>query len=174
MDSPYLQFLGPILKVLATGPKEESVWTFTYPQYLLELKAALSELEVNETIVPYQTRHSGPSIDIARRYRSVPEAQRRGQWASVKSVQRYEKGARLGESWELLPASVRGLLEACEAALGDILLGRPHGVALPWRGTSKGATSSTSTRAPEVLLERRSSRGATLMRTTAPTGPRRT
>ena len=38
----------------------------------------------------------------------------------------------------MLPAPVRRLLEACEAALEDTLLGRPHGVALPWRGTSKG------------------------------------
>ena len=174
MDSPYLQFLGPVLKVLASGPKQELAWTFTYPQYLLEFKVALSELGVTEVIVPYQTRHSGPSIDIARRYRTVSEAQRRGQWATVKSVQRYEKGARLGESWELLPAAVRRLLEACEAALEDILLGRPHVVTLPWPATSKADTSSTSTRAPEALLARLSSKVAMPTRTTAPTAPRRT
>ena len=92
----------------------------------------------------------------------------------MKSVQRHEKGARLGESWELLPTAVRQLLEACEAALEDILLGRPHGVTLPWPATSKASTSSTSTRAQEALLERRSSRVATRMRTIESTGPLRT
>eukprot|EP00959_Pyramimonas_sp_CCMP1952_P255406 5334674-Pyramimonas_sp.AAC.1 len=93
MGTPYLQCLGPILKVLASGPRGEVVWTFTYLQYLQEFKASLAELGITEVIVPCQTRRSGPSIDIARRYRTVSEAQRRGQWASAKSAQRCEKGA---------------------------------------------------------------------------------
>ena len=104
----------------------------------------------------------------------LSEVQKRGHWATVRSLQRYEKAARLGESWDLLPSSLQAVLEACEAALEDILLGRPHVVTLPWPDTSKAGTSSTSTRAPEVLLERRSSRVATLTRTIAPTAPKRT
>ncbi|CAK0903019.1 unnamed protein product [Prorocentrum cordatum] len=166
--------LGAHLRALASGPSEGAVWTFTCPQYLQEFKVSLVELGTTKVIVPCQTRHSGPSIDIARRYRTVSEARRRGQWASVKSAQRCAKGARLGQSWELLPASLRRLLEACEGALEDILLGRPHGVALPWRGTSEVAASSTSTQAPEVTRGQRSSRVATLTRTIEPVGPRRT
>ncbi|CAK0811878.1 unnamed protein product [Prorocentrum cordatum] len=63
--------------LVSSGAREESVWTFTYPQYLMEFKAALAELEISETIGPYQTMHSGPSIDIARRYRTASEAARR-------------------------------------------------------------------------------------------------
>ncbi|CAK0858685.1 unnamed protein product, partial [Prorocentrum cordatum] len=104
LDSPCLQFLGPILRALADGPREESVWAFAHPQCPMDFKAALAELEIGETIAPHQTRRSGSSIDIARPYRAVSEAQRRGQWASVKSAQRCEKDARLGARWEQLSA----------------------------------------------------------------------
>ncbi|CAK0820606.1 unnamed protein product, partial [Prorocentrum cordatum] len=71
IDSPHLQLLGPTPRVLASGPREGSVWTFTHPQYLMEFTAALAGLEISEATVPRQTRHSGPSIDIARRYRNA-------------------------------------------------------------------------------------------------------
>ena len=106
------------------------VWHFQYPAYLSEFKAAVKELGSTEYVIPYQSRHSGPSIDVARRLRTLAEVQRRGQWKAQKSVLRYEKEARLTESWNLLPLHIRVLLEACETHLEDVLYNRRHGLAL--------------------------------------------
>ena len=46
---------------------------------------------------PYQTRHSGPSIDRAKKLRTLHEVQKRGNWRSTTSVLRYEKAGRLSK-----------------------------------------------------------------------------
>ena len=40
---------------------------------------------------PHSVRHSGPAHDVGGGYRTLWQAQRRGRWASEKSVQRYAK-----------------------------------------------------------------------------------
>ena len=148
LDSVWLRFLDPVYKVLNTGDPEEVIWTFQYPAYLKMFKLCLQDLGVQHVVIPYQTRHSGPSIDVVRKYRPVSEAQRRGQWASIKSVQRYEKSGRLSESWELLQPWQQEVMQLCETHLEDFVYGREHGVVLPYPVvTSKAVTSSTSSRA---------------------------
>ena len=71
-----------------------------------------------------QTRHSGPSIDRARKYRSQLEVQKRGHWKAQKSVMRYEKSARFSLTWERLPPGLKDYALSCEADLGKILLGQ--------------------------------------------------
>lgn len=34
LDSTWTAFLGPVLQILANGPKMDKVWTFDYSQYL--------------------------------------------------------------------------------------------------------------------------------------------
>ena len=46
---------------------------------------------VGTTKPPHSCRHTGPSRDLATGYRSQPQVQRRGRWASEKSVRRYAK-----------------------------------------------------------------------------------
>ena len=98
LDSPWFQCATPIFRELASGDPNEPVWSFSYPQFLKVFRAALDDLNTGQHVVPYQARHSGPSIDVARRYRSLEEIQKRGQWKHAKSMQRYEKAARLGQS----------------------------------------------------------------------------
>ncbi|CAK0880531.1 unnamed protein product, partial [Prorocentrum cordatum] len=141
--SPLLRFIRPVQRVMADGPKDQVVRTFTYLQSLRKPNFSRGEPSIAEAIVQHPRRHVGPSIDIFGQHRTGPEAQRRGQGGSIVSVQRFDEDVRLARSWELLPDRRSQLLEACGAALEDIPPGRPHGVAPHWRGISRVATSST-------------------------------
>eukprot|EP00959_Pyramimonas_sp_CCMP1952_P341554 7154714-Pyramimonas_sp.AAC.1 len=45
-------------------------------------------------IAPYSLRHAGPSWDVIAGRRSQLEVQRRGRWASMSSLIRYEKSSK--------------------------------------------------------------------------------
>lgn len=57
--------------------------------------------------VPYQARHSGPSIDRAANSRTQEEVRKRGGWLARQSVARYEKAGRLAATWQKLPSAVQ-------------------------------------------------------------------
>lgn len=99
-----------------------ALWDFDYSQYLAVIKKIAKKMEV--PLEPYHTRHSGPSIDRSRKYRSQLEVQKRGQWKSSKSCVRYEKAARLARTWEQVPQKTKDFALACEEAFDDIMLGR--------------------------------------------------
>ena len=52
--------------------------------------------------VLYMARHSGPSIDVAEKTRTLDQVQVRGRWASEATVRRYEKHAQLAKQWLML------------------------------------------------------------------------
>ncbi|CAE7388043.1 unnamed protein product [Symbiodinium sp. CCMP2592] len=119
LDSP---FLGPkVFSQMKKGRQDQPLWSFDYGAYSKAVAAAASRLGVSLT--PYQTRHSGPSIDRSRNYRSQLEVQRRGQWKSTKSVHRYEKSAKLASVWNRIPVQKRLFMQLCEDSLGGILGG---------------------------------------------------
>ena len=125
VDSPYLKsWIGPVLRELQKNGDKCCIWPFSYLQYLAEFKKSVKAMGVGP-LVPYQARHSGPSIDRSRLWRSLEECQKRGRWRSSKSVARYEKGGRLGVFWNHLAAEVRSRLEMCERHLDDLVLSRP-------------------------------------------------
>ena len=97
------------------------LWDFDYREYAQVFQEVAARLGVEAT--PYQTRHSGPSIDRSRDSRSLVEVQKRGQWRAHKSVTRYEKSARLAKTWEGLNPHFKAHAEWCEQNLGGILLG---------------------------------------------------
>ncbi len=68
-------------------------------------------------------KHSGPSVDLADRRRSLEEAQRRGRWAQPRSMHRYERRARLAAEWAKLPAATRSTCEGCIERLAELILG---------------------------------------------------
>ena len=76
-------------------------------------------------------RHSRPSIDIAVRRVPLLEVQKKGRWAAFKSVQRYEKAGRLGQSTNSYSAETQAYLLAVEQAGIDVLLGRAADVPAP-------------------------------------------
>lgn len=105
LDSSWLAFLSPLLEELSKGDKLENVWNFNYPQYLSVFHQCCLELKVDA--VPYQARHSGPSIDRAANSRTQEEVRKRGGWLARQSVARYEKAGRLAATWQKLPSAVQ-------------------------------------------------------------------
>ncbi|CAE7283511.1 nhaD [Symbiodinium necroappetens] len=100
IDSPWLLFASPLLEELVKGDKMDYVFNFDYSSYLKVFRQACEDLKLQ--LVPYQARHSGPSIDRAKNARTQEEVRKRGNWASRQSVARYEKAGRLAATWQKL------------------------------------------------------------------------
>ena len=100
------------------------LWDFGYVEYLRVFKLACEAWKL-EGVVPYQMRHSGPSIDRAQNLRSLVDCQKRGRWASWKSVTRYEKSARLSASWGSIGRREQEAMLVCERHLEALVLGHP-------------------------------------------------
>ena len=99
-----------------------AAWSFTYHEYLEAFKKAAAKLRM-PCVCPYQMRHSGPSIDLADKRRSLEEAQRRGRWAQPRSMMRYERRARLAAEWAKVPEATRNICETAAARLEAVILG---------------------------------------------------
>ena len=112
-----------LVAALAKGRGGEKLFSFSYPSFLAIFESCRKKLGLG-AIVPYEARHSGPAIDMARGHRNRQQIRERGRWKSEKSVIRYEQRARLGQSYQRLPAHIQTLLNRCERHLGDVLLGR--------------------------------------------------
>jgi len=120
LDSPYLKpWITVLLEALKSRHPNSPLWDFEYGEYLSTFKAAANRLQIN--LSPYQTRHSGPSIDRAKKLRTLHEVQKRGNWRSNKSVLRYEKAGRLSLSYQNLKPRIKE----------EVLLGKRHPPAGP-------------------------------------------
>lgn len=122
LDSPYMiPWSHTLFGYLKQTHPSNPLWDFDYNQYCRDFQKAVASLGLDLT--PYLTRHSGPSIDRSRGYRSQLEVQKRGQWKSQSSVMRYEKAARLAATTENLAADLQAHCRVCEEKLGAIMLG---------------------------------------------------
>ena len=99
------------------------VFPWSYHDFLLEFRQSLRNLRLPR-LVPYQMRHSGPAIDLARGYRTRAEVKHTGRWSSESSVNRYAQRARLGVYFAKLPATVQSFLTAAERNVENIACGR--------------------------------------------------
>ena len=109
--------MTPVLSALKRGHQDELLFAMTYPQYVKKFRRAVSALGApSDKVLPYCSRHSGASIDRARKTRTQEEVARRGRWSNLKSTQRYEKAASLGCKLVAVDARpsdlVRGLQES--------------------------------------------------------------
>ena len=106
--SDYTQFLNPYLSQISKGNKSSMVWTFNYAEYLSVFHLCCKDLKID--LVPYQARHSGPSIDRAKNVRTQEEVRKRGGWLSRQSVARYEESgqtcSKLAETSRLSPTDL--------------------------------------------------------------------
>eukprot|EP00438_Fugacium_kawagutii_P005650 Skav219567 [mRNA] locus=scaffold886:113683:117079:- [translate_table: standard] len=138
LDSPWLlPWLPTLLKYLKQGYCEDPLWDFNYGEYSKAFMEAAKTLKLEVT--PYQTRHSGPSIDRARKYRSLAEVQKRGHWKSTSSVDRYEKSARLAATFDSLPEDLKLHSRRCEHDLSAIMLGTMHPPSFNGSSSSRAA-----------------------------------
>ena len=122
MDGGRCPWMKPVYSVLAQGPRGEKVFPWKYAR--LARVFGLAARRIGVPLVPYQGRHSGASIDAARRHRPLLEIQKRGRWASLKSVTRYEKSGKLSETWRSLTPIQRRHFEVCEGAIERAVLHR--------------------------------------------------
>ena len=132
IDNKYMKWLNPVWAELSRGRGSDSLWNFSYLELVKTLKAAVAATGVMP-LVPYQMRHSGPSIDRANNRRSLDECRKRGRWMSWRSLIRYEKAARLSREWNELSSEVRAKLNICEKHLEELILRRPSAPIVTWR-----------------------------------------
>ena len=123
LDTPWCRWMGAALQMVAQGSSEAAVFSFDYVAFVKVFKKT-SELLGLRDLVPYQARHSGPSIDRSRQLRSLDEISRRGRWQSAKSVQRYERHARLGQTLQNFSGQQRRCFDFAERHLEELLGGR--------------------------------------------------
>jgi hypothetical protein len=136
LDARWARWMDPLWAALAAGPADavaSSVWPFSYLDYSKSFKKAADSLKV--TLVPYQGRHSGPSIDRYDHVRSAAEVQKRGRWKSLRSVARYEKAALLNQAWSDYKPEVQTWLMARENQIAGIMFGhvKDFGVPPAWQ-----------------------------------------
>lgn len=125
LDTPSTQpWIATIARVLRQGKESDFIWTFSYPDFTREFGRSVKRLGIEHSVVPYMARHSGPSIDRVTGLRDLMEIQKRGRWLQFKSVQRYEKHARLAEVTNSLSAATAAYMMAAEVHLEAVLLHR--------------------------------------------------
>ena len=78
------------------SPKDK-LFDITVDKYRKQLQRAARILNLDDLGPAHTVRHSGPSEDATTGYRSIWQIQRRGRWASEKSVLRYAKTHTLNE-----------------------------------------------------------------------------
>ena len=100
MDQRWIQWDNNLLHAVKAGDPEKRIWNFIYPAAAKMFKTAAETL--------------GASIDLARGFRTLQEAQRRGQWRAFSSVTRYDKSSRLAANHHSLPRPLRDKLETLE------------------------------------------------------------
>jgi hypothetical protein len=93
-----------------------------------ELAASLQEggrlLGMSPPPMPYQLRHSGPSIDFSDGSRTLAGIKRRGRWRTDSSLRRYEKGAQLTRTLRRLSVAARDFVVRSSRVLPEVVAGR--------------------------------------------------
>ena len=122
-DVRELEWFSKVFEVLKEGPPGP-IWPFRYDELTREFNAVCKELGLTK-VVPYQLRHSGPSGDRLKRWRTNTEIQKRGRWAQESSVARYEKHARVTLEMQKLPQVVADYCRQCDTHLEEYFHGLP-------------------------------------------------
>jgi len=120
LDSAWWQPLNPLLEVVKARAPSEPIFPFSYYDYATIFGKAAKQLGI--PVVPYQTRHSGASLDRQGNHRSLLEVKQRGDWAADSSVKRYERHARLQHSALRYSGDLLTYLTRCESRLAEIFL----------------------------------------------------
>ena len=121
LDAPWAQWMNSLWDVLH-DKDDACVWNFSYAHLVREFRTSSKRLGVD--VVPYQCGHSGASHDRAVQLRSLLEIQKRGQWTSNKSVMRYEKSARLGQTYAQYSSRLQAWIAAVSPHVAAIVMGR--------------------------------------------------
>ena len=89
------QFLYPVLQGLKVARQgSATLWAFTMDQLRVAFQSACARLGAGGSHL-FGLRHGGVSHDLLHRVLTQAEAQRKGRWASARSMRRYAKESRL-------------------------------------------------------------------------------
>ena len=127
------ELVGILLKLHAKAGKspDQRLFDFTHSDMAGAFKAGLEWLHLSQwDFVPYCLRHGGPSADRADHSRTVEQVQRRGRWASEKSLRRYEQTGRLHAVIASLPAPTLYFCRRSQAHVLNLVL-FPRGLKRP-------------------------------------------
>jgi hypothetical protein len=122
LSSPLALQLVPAVKTLMRRPCDETVLGCDYLEYYRVFRAAGQALGIAE-VVPSEASPSGPSIDLAFKYKTLPEVQKLGRWAAPASVKRYEKSGELNRTWNALSEEQQRHFRDCQQNLATTVLG---------------------------------------------------
>ena len=127
IELAHYRFVGDALAKhlrLKKRNRDELLFTIQPQEVISFLKEAAGELELCGlgALHPYRLRHGGASSDYAAKRRPLQEIQRIGRWRSFKSLRRYEKGGRINQMLQSLPAAVLAAARAAEGLLRQALL----------------------------------------------------
>lgn len=123
LDSPYLNWLGPVLLTL-TFPfgRNSKMFAFDYQEIKEVFGAAMHSLQLGDPSL-YRLRHGGASHDRAANFRTIGDVKRRGRWVADASVRRYEKPTILHAEEGRLPNRLARLAVPLERLLSSIISG---------------------------------------------------
>ena len=121
LDSEEYHWMGPIWEQISAGNSNEALFPFDYLDVYKEVQMAGKAFGLKK-FTPYLLRHSGASIDQACQKRTLTETQKRGRWASMKSVTRYEQHAQLARVEVGYNAEFRRLALTCQDELQSVML----------------------------------------------------
>jgi hypothetical protein len=120
-STPLGLWMAPLFQHFHQLPKEQVLLQGTYAEHLADFKLATSQLGVPDVQLS-ETRHSGASIDVAKKHRNIDAVAKQGRWLSVKSLRRYERAGELNRSWNKLSAAQRIYFEKCEEEIAAAVL----------------------------------------------------
>ena len=163
-DFPFMPAIFNMLKVrgqdqIATlaghqterSAKTDRIFSITYRQGSAQYAEAARQLTLgngscngNHPLpVLYQLRHGGGSHELATGRRELTALAKRGRWASIASLRRYEKGGRLTELVSRLTPAQAAAASDCQSRIGEILSGT-----FPATSQNTGRLFSSCSQAP--------------------------
>lgn len=105
------------LKLHCRSPRDKAIG-LTLPQFeRLVKKAAASAGLAQLNVTPHKFRHGGASSDALAQRRSWSQIQKRGRWAAVSSLKRYEKSGTMLREWLQIPLDTRRRCDRSARAL---------------------------------------------------------
>ena len=118
----FLQWLILVRKDSGAEPNDK-LFDIDLKELASAFKEAVTWLHLEKwTFVLYSCRHGGPSADRAEGNRTQEQVQKRGRWASDRSMRRYEQTGRLHAVIASLPAAVADFARrACANLLALVL-----------------------------------------------------
>jgi len=133
-DQPLLPSLGARLLALARSKTPDALlFDVTQQRVASDVDLSCRRLRVPAelSVVMYMFRHAGASTDFARKVRPLAEIKLRGRWKGDQSLRRYEKGGRLAEQLDRLPAPLRNHVVRCAGCVNNVLAGSVSALPAP-------------------------------------------